>query len=196
MIITKQMEEYIKLQRTGYGGADIARCFEKDIYKDLLSVRPHLPKFCKRILDIGCGVGGIDLYLYNHFKGLTELHMLDYSRISKSVYYGYQHEGAVYNSLDLTADFLKLNGVDKKKIAVYDAENKFPSGKFDIILSILSCGFHYPVETYIEKIKAVKSGIVILDIRKNSGQIKLLQDNFESVEVIADYSKCERVLIK
>ena len=225
------MENYIRLQRTGYGNADITRCFMKDIQKDLISIRPHLPKFCNRILDIGCGIGGIDLYLYNHFKGLCQLHMLDYNKTSESVYYGYKPEGAAYNSLDFTMEFLKINGVNESQIALYNAGmNEFPSCetaadddcllchgqgeywegnfiklvkcecacnvKFDIIISLLSCGFHYPVETYLDKIKAAKSGIVILDIRKNSGGLELLKNNFSSVEVIADYEKCERVLIR
>lgn len=196
MIITKQMEQYIKLQRTGYGEADTAKCFEKDIYKDLLSIRPHLPKSCKRILDIGCGIGGIDLYLYNHYKGLCNLHLLDYSKTSEQIYYGYKQTGAAYNSLHLTRQFLEVNEVSPDDIYTHDADCGFPLDSYDLIISLLSCGFHYPVEIYLDKIKQAKAGIVILDIRKHSNQMELLKSNFASVEVVADYSKCERILIK
>ena len=196
MIITEQMKQYIALQRTGYGNADIARCYEKDIKKDYESIKNYLPETCEKILDIGCGLAGIDLFLSGHYQNQTELHLLDYNKIDKAIHYGYQKQGSIYNNLAVSAQFLKLNGVDKKKIKVHDAEQSFPCKKFDIIISLLSCGFHYPVEIYLNQIKKSKQGIVILDIRSDSGQIELLEKHFNSVEIIATYSKCERVLIK
>lgn len=196
MIITKEMEQYILLQRTGYGSADIIKCYEKDITKDYDSIKNHLPKSCGLVLDIGCGLAGIDLMIYWHYNGKTELHLLDYSKLDKSIHYGYQKNGSIYNNLDLSAQFLKINGVEKRHIGIHNADIGFPVKKYDIIISLLSCGFHYPVETYLAKIKQCKAGIVILDIRKHSGQVEVLRKNFDSMEVIAEYSKCERVLIK
>ena len=195
--ITNEMVKYIELQRTGYGAdVDIEKCYEKDIQKDYDSIKSYLPETCSRILDIGCGLAGIDLFLYNHYNGTPELRLLDYSKIDEKIHYGYQNVGSVYNNLELSAQFLKLNGVDKKKIGIHNAAVSFPYYKYDIIISLLSCGFHYPVRTYLKHILDTKSGIVILDIRKHSNQIPLLNDNFNTVQMIAEYSKCERYLLK
>jgi len=196
MKITVEMERYIKLQRTGYANSDIQRCYQKDIQKDFDSIKPHLPKELLRSLDIGCGMAGIDLMLYNHYQGKLELHLFDYTALSDSIYYGFRKEAAVYNSLTLSADFLKLNGVEKKRIGIHDASLSFPRKPYDLIISLLSCGFHYPVETYLKDIKDCLYGVLILDIRKNTGQIEVLKRNFKTVETIAEYSKCERVFVK
>lgn len=196
MIITKDMEQYIKLQRTGYGAADIASCYYKDIRKDYESIKAYLPEECNSILDIGCGIAGIDLFLYEHYNERAEINLFDYTHIDKSIYYGYHDNASVYNDLSLSVNFLELNGVKKDSINFYDAENGFFLKPYDIIISLLSCGFHYPVKTYLGQIKQCNPYITILDIRKNSGQIEMLRDNFKSVEVISTYSKCERVLIK
>lgn len=198
MIITKQAEEYIRLQRTGYGNADLVKCYEKDIQKDFDSIKKHLPIQDVRIMDVGCGIGGIDLYIYNYYISLdkkAEINLLDFSKKTE-IYYGYKERASAYNHLALSKQFLTLNGVNKKDIALHDAEKGYPHKFADVIISLLSCGFHYPIDTYLEAFKKFKAGIIILDIRKNSGQVQKLIDNFHSVQVIAEYSKCERVLIK
>lgn len=196
MIVNKSVERFIRLQRTGYGSADIARCYEKDIQKDYDSIKSHLPENCGNVLDIGCGIGGIDLLLYNHYAKNLKLNLFDFSRTDKEIYYGYKERGSIYNSLENSVQFLTENGVELSNVITHDAAVKFPDGKFDIIISLLSCGFHYPVETYLAEITKAKRGIIILDIRKNSGQIEMLEAAFGVLEIIAEYSKCERVLIK
>jgi len=197
MIITDSMHKYIELQRTGYGkNADIAKCYEGDICRTYESIKAYLPNDCSRVLDIGCGLGGIDLMVYGHYNGNVELNLFDYSKIDDKIHYGYQNIGSIYNSLELSKEFLVMNGVDEHKIRIHNAENEFPIGRFDVILSILSCGFHYPVSTYLSKVKDSLNGVAIFDIRKYSKQEDELRKNFNHVEVIAEYTKCHRTLFK
>ncbi len=197
MIITDSMHRYIALQRTGYGkNADIAKCYEGDISRTYESIKAYLPENCSRILDIGCGLGGIDLMVYNHYNGNVELNLLDYSKVDDKIHYGYQNTGSIYNSLELSREFLVMNGVDESKIRIHNAENEFPIGRFDVVLSILSCGFHYPVSTYLDKVKICLGGVAIFDIRKDTDQIEELKANFNEVKVIAEYKKCYRTMFK
>ena len=197
MIITDPMHRYIALQRTGYGkNADIAKCYEADIGRTYESIKKYLPEKCDRVLDIGCGLGGIDLMIYNHYSGNVELNLFDYSKVDDKIHYGYQNTGSIYNSLELSKEFLVMNGVDESKTKIHNAENEFPIGRFDVILSILSCGFHYPISTYIDKVKNCLDGIAIFDIRKHSKQEDELMKNFNHVEAIAEYTKCHRTLFK
>lgn len=197
MIITDSMHKYIELQRTGYGkNADIAKCYEGDIGRTYESIRDYIPNDCSRVLDIGCGLGGIDLMVYNHYNGNVEINLLDYSKVDDKIHYGYQNTGSIYNSLELSKEFLVINGVDESKIRIHNAENEFPIGRFDVILSILSCGFHYPISTYLSYVQGCLDGVAIFDIRKDTDQIEELKDNFNEVEVIAEYKKCYRTMFK
>ena len=180
MKINHEIDKYIKFQRTGV--KNISE-YGKSIHADFESIKNYLPSTCSNVLDIGCGMAGIDILLYKHFK--CNVHLVDKDGISESLHYGYQQEAAHYNLLQLTTDFLTLNGVSSGKIFTYDVNKKeFPSHKCQVIISLISCGFHYPVSTYLDQIKKLQAGIVILDIRKGTDQFQLLKDSFKTVKTI------------
>ena len=59
-------------------------------------------------------------------------------------------------------------------------------------------GFHYPIETYLEEVKkSLKpDGVLIIDVRKDSGGLEVLKKNFSVVEVIYERQKQQRILAK
>ena len=192
--MTDEMVEIMKLQRTGaVKAADPVHVFQKNLEEDFDMIAPHLPANVKNILDIGCGIGGIDLYLWRYYR--CGLSLMDKNEVEKEIKYGYRSETSAYNKLDLTREFLKMNGVDGEVYA-YEAHTgwKFPC-RFDVILSLISCGFHYPVDTYLNMISDYLHpwGVVILDVRKHSGQIETLKRQFKNVHTIKDFEKHERV---
>lgn len=198
MKTTEEMNRYIAMQRTGYNkDIDISKCYQNDISRTYENIKNFLPVNTRRILDIGCGIGGIDLMLNAHYQGDVDIHLFDYSEIDRNVYYGYNEKGSIYNSLELSRMFLEMNGVRAENIYTHDAKWVFPENDYGIIVSLLSCGFHYPISTYLADIKKclAKGGSGIFDLRKNTGQIELLKKSFSHVEIIADFPKCERVVI-
>ena len=194
--INPEIKKYIKLQRPGYGEVDFPRRYYENVLHDYNIIRMYLPETCDSVLDIGCGIGGIDIMLYNHYKEKPFLNMYDYAETSDKIYYGYWETAAVYNSLEATADFLKLNGVDRKDFETYDAHGAFIEQDYDIIISLIAMGFHFPVETYLQQIKKCNPKVVILDIRKDTNQIDLLKDNFAEVEPIMDWERGARYILK
>lgn len=126
--------------------------------------------------------------------------LLDKEGISGKIYYGYSGTGAFYNSLAVAEEFLTANTVPTTKIATYDVDTAgFPKGKvFDVILSLISWGFHYPVEVYLDEAFDALSdnGVLILDVRKDTDGKDILSRKFSSVEVILNGEKHERVLVK
>ncbi len=189
-----EIARYSRFQRTGVKNI---RQYADSVRDDYLSIRKHLPAVCTDILDIGCGMAGIGIMLTRHYHGECNLHLLDKDGVSDNLRYGYHEEASHYNSLAVTREFLILNQVNPVNIFTYDvSKNEFPAIKAQIILSLISCGFHYPVCTYLEQIREMSSGIVVLDIRKGTDQMKQLADSFRHVETIADYRKYERVLMK
>lgn len=178
----------------------IRKKFFEDIRVDFQSIKDVLPSKARNILDIGCGIAGIDFFLYQNYQNHEpNLFLLDKEGIS-DVYYGFEEEASFYNSLDLSREFLNLNGVPKDKIHTINiSEDDFPSeNNLELIISIISWGFHYPVSTYLEEVyhSLSNNGVLIMDIRKGTGGEEEIKDRFGNCEVVSEYEKHVRVLAK
>lgn len=224
--IPKGSEKYITYQRTPYQVPIIEKIFRKlgirtlynkyilphteslristirkkyylDLKNEYLNMQSVLPSDVKNILDIGCGIAGIDLFLFHHYVNeKPDLFLIDKNGI-QDVYYGFKKDAAFYNSLELTSSFLEMNRVPREKIHTIDVIHEpFPKKTtFGLVLSLLSWGFHYPVSTYMENVCNVLSpdGLLIIDIRKNTDGEAVLKRNFKHVLTISDKKKYRRL---
>jgi hypothetical protein len=130
----------------------------------------------KRIADIGAGYSFVDLMLYKEFG--CDLVLIDIET-SDDRHFGFQDAGAGYSSLSKARKFLMDNGVPSSAITTLNPQKKPVDtlGEVDLAISLISCGFHYPAETYdafFRKQVSADGGIVI-DIRKGSGALKYLK---------------------
>src|SRR3990172_4861028 len=67
----------------------IMKAYEKDIRAEYNEIKNFLPVKVNNILDIGCGVGGIDVFLYHHFIAQKpHFYCLDKSKID-TIFYGF-----------------------------------------------------------------------------------------------------------
>jgi len=175
--------------------------YNTDMWSEYISIKDQLPESAENILDIGCGIGGIDIYLYKHYKNSSNIYLIDKSAIDDNLHYGFKDQGSFYNSLLLTRTFLIENNVPEERIFVQEAnaENIIEfNQQFDLIISLISWGFHYPVETYLrtafDKLKT--NGMIIIDVRKDSNGIEELKEEFKEVNIIKEFSKHFRVMVK
>jgi SAM-dependent methyltransferase len=160
--------------------------------KDYNMIKSYLPETASNILDIGCGLGLIDIALYHHYDQSVNLCLLDKTNnINEDTHIrGFNKEYVFYNSMDSTRDTLQTNGVSDQNIITYEVNDenldKLKETKFDVIMSLLSCGWHYSIETYIDLIKNTLStdGILILDIRHNTGQLEYAKQHFDLIDVV------------
>jgi SAM-dependent methyltransferase len=150
----------------------IAAQLRQGALDDLASLEPHLPDSCESILDIGCGLAGIDLLLHRRYRGAT-VSLLDREGVSDNLYYGFQSEAAHYASLGAARSFLEANGVPSDAIRTFDADSDgYPAeSSFDLIVSLISWGFHYPLETYLADVERTLApgGTLIVDVRQDTG---------------------------
>lgn len=180
-------------------GSHIKALYSADMHAEYRTFREFLPDRCSSILDIGCGVAGIDVLLDRHYAdNSAQIHLLDRSQVERSVYYMFNDRAAFYTSLEVAKDLLVANGVSGDRIHLHEVRESNEiavSPKVDLVISLLSWGFHYPVDTYAEQVRALLSerGIVVLDIRKETGGIEALQRTFEQVTTIHDAGKYVRV---
>ena len=157
----------------------IARAFSDGLARDLESLQPYLPDRAASVLDIGCGLGGIDILLYRHYApDSPSLALLDREGVSTELFYGYEEEAAHYTSLSEARRLLEQNGVPRGAITTWNADRDgYPVGhRFDLIISLISWGFHYPLGTYLDEVRRTlaEGGTLILDVQEDSGAEKAL----------------------
>lgn len=173
--------------------------YAADINAEFDTLAPHLPASAQSILDVGCGVAGIDALLWQHYlTDSPEIYLLDRSATDASVFYGFKSRGAFYNSLEIAAEVLRANKVPPAQTHLIEAtdDNAIKlNGPIDIVVSLISWGFHYPVATYLEPAHAKlrDGGRLFLDVRKGTDGLELLRDKFSSISIIVDEAKFDRV---
>jgi SAM-dependent methyltransferase len=181
--------------------AAIQQAFDADMRSEYMTIRDHLPERPAAVLDIGCGIAGIDVLLHRHYGRPTdvEFHLLDKSHVEASVFYHFRDRAAFYNSLEHATRFLVDNGVPAERIFAHEVrdDGKIPGeGAFDLVISLISWGFHYPVGVYVEQVaqRLRPGGRLILDVRKNTDGMETLVRHLPNSSVILDTPKYARML--
>lgn len=170
----------------------IKSAIEKMIKRDYDMIENFLPSSASNILDIGCGLGLINIALGDKYKNCN-FHMLDKTQeLENEKISGFNEKYTFYNSLEATKVMLNKNGIDESNIFLYEVEeenvNILKNKKFDIILSFLSCGWHYSVLEYKELILSSLNddGLVILDIRHNTNELEKAQEFLTLVDFVVN----------
>lgn len=178
----------------------IEKLFNEDFAHEYETIRSALPDSCSAILDIGCGVGGIDVLLHRHYADSNlKYYLLDKTQVEKSIWYGFESRGAFYNSLEVARDVLTSNGIPDENIYLIPASEDCRieiAQPIDLIISLISWGFHYPVETYLGRAYELLrlGGHLILDVRNGTNGEAVIQKKFDSVRRLEVTDKYTRIL--
>ncbi|PTW51482.1 class I SAM-dependent methyltransferase [Rhodovulum kholense] len=128
-----------------------------------------------RLADIGCGSGLVDLFLHRRFGCALELIDIE---TTEARHFGFRDTGAGFADLARARAFLIANGVPEGMIAtVNPRHDDLTDLAPDAAISLLSCGYHYPVSTYAPLFRRVVAagGRLIVDIRNGSGGLAELR---------------------
>lgn len=177
----------------------VSESYDKDMNFEYSTIKNYLPKDAKNVLDIGCGVAGIDAILFTHYYKNLDVYLLDKSAVNHKVFYSFENMGAFYNSLSIAHDLLLLNGVPMEKIYTQEVtnDNKINfQNSFDLVISLISWGFHYPISTYLDQVysKMQTGGVLIVDVRKETDGEDIIRKKFGTLSVILDEKKYRRIL--
>jgi len=180
---------------------NIKQCFIANMLDEYEDIKSWLPGNCSAILDIGCGCGGIDVLLYRHYKcnRSIDFYLLDKTCIDREIHYDFKESGAFYNSFDITQQLLCQNGIAMENMHFLEVTPDYrinTSVEIDLVISLFSWGFHYPVSTYINQVYDLlrQGGHAMIDIRRNSDGKKELEQKFAKVQIISETRKRIRVL--
>jgi len=165
----------------------------RDAQAEWSMIHDLLPAAGTSICDIGCGHAMIDLAAFRERSDL-QISLIDIER-TEARHHGFNSTGAGYGSLDSAKAFLVRNGVQPSRIDLCNpTRDPLPEGPFDMIISIISAGFHYPISEYVPfALRTLKSGApLVFDMRVNTDQMSSLAE-FSSVRVLHRTKTCERV---
>lgn len=146
--------------------AELADIFDK--------IAPQIERVApRRLADIGCGQAFIDLLIHRRFG--CDLVLIDIED-SPDLHFGFADEGAGYADLSNARAFLVANGVPDSAITTINPrkEDLGDVGTVDMAISLLSCGFHYPVKTYAGFFRNQVDKAILLDCRNGHGGPKAL----------------------
>ncbi len=199
----EDVRETLLLQRTEYQRSPnmsaVSEAFYADLAAEFAELAPHLPNDAATIVDIGGGLGGIDIFLLDRYRASnSHLYLLDRDAISDEVKYFFEAEPSAYNRFAATRRFLNDNGISDARFTLVDMDrDPFPAAlRADLVISLLAWGYHFPVQTYLDAVLDIlpSGGCLVVDLRKGTDGIATLMKAFSDVVLIRETFRQVRVV--
>ena len=170
-----------------YQNKDILKATKDLFQKEINTIKNFLPNEVENIMDVGCGLGIINIFLDKIYSNAVNFYLLDKNRIDNKIKYGFSSDYESYNDLNETKKILLDNGIKSNRINIYDVDqNIVIRSKIDLVISLKSMGYHYPFENYAQlfKICCDKDTTFIFDIATSQYQYDHFKKYFEEVQII------------
>ena len=154
---------------------------------EINTFKDFLPKTCDNIMDIGCGLGIINILLNKFYNNKTSFYLLDKNRIDKKIKYGFSSNYESYNDLNETKRILLENNISESSLFLFDVEKDIQiDSKIDLVISLKSMGYHYPFETYLELFKKIsnQNTTFIFDVSEGYYNYDTFKKYFENTSII------------
>ena len=146
---------------------DTARVDAKMIADTCLQHKLNVESF----VSIGCGNGLVEYFLAKYLDP-SIIYLIDIEETPGKYHHGISDTGSGYSSLSQTVSFLSSNLSPRTIfVPINPSIQSLPSLRADLILSLISAGFHYPITSYREFIlNSLNSpGLLSFDQRLNAG---------------------------
>ncbi len=146
--------------------AEFVKLTFAEITAEFEELRPHIAALAPAsAVSIGPGLGFFEILMYNTSR--PNLLLIDIEQ-SAEHQHGYAQSGSGYSSLASCRNFLIGNSAEPAHITCCNPRKEpLPEAGFDIVVSLLSMGFHYPCDEYVAFItKGLRQGgLMIIDKR-------------------------------
>lgn len=175
------------------------QAYEQDLRDTFEMIRPDLPGVCQSMLDVGSGLGGIDVLIRRYYEqhgGAPYVHLLDGVDDLPVM----TLHAKTFNNMRIARNFQVKNGLSPLKMRGYGPDVTYFDSPFDLIVSFGSWCFHYPPMAYLAPI--VASGChpgttLILDVRRGRPDyMRELAKGLDLVATIATRDKWLRCVFK
>lgn len=196
-IIEPSHWNYLKIQHGSVASeenlADFAKwqaAYEASLQNLFNNIEPYLPKECGSILDIGAGLGGVDILLGRHFGGVT-VGLLDGIDCPP-----YTHASNIpFSNAAVAKDFHLKNG--SQFVNTYWPAPP-PAEHFDLIVSFAAYAFHIAPFEYMKMLmNCVRPHtVLIFDVRKKKEWLAELVTAFGKPQVALNAEKFVRCVFR
>jgi SAM-dependent methyltransferase len=177
--------------------------YRQAIDRDYRLIAPYLPPkpdgHAIKILDIGSGLGGIDVMLSRHYGGAAQVILMDGADDPPVM----ELHRKTFNDMRVAERFHRANGA--APIGWIDANgDRLPAvgagaWPFDLVLSLGSWCFHYEPAIYLDQVKEaiVAGAVLILDVRKQrpSWAAQLIS-TFRLLAIVHVSDKIDRMVLR
>lgn len=171
------------------------------IYKDYVLLKDHLPATVNKVLNIGCGFGGLDVLLHGHYERAGDIvyHLLERDTLRWDEFTEHDpDDDRVIRPLETAVSYLACNGIGADQVVAVasDHAEALAGKRFDLILSLRCWPYLVPFETYLDLVKTTLApgGVMIVDVSKAHGGASALREHFADVRVIVDLGYREQCL--
>ena len=178
LIFTNIFVNYFQIQ-------DIEKRTEELFRREIEAIKDYLPKNVENIMDIGCGLGIINIYLNQIYNNQPNFFLLDKNRIDKEIKYGFSSEYESYNDLNQTKNLLLNNNINSLHTIDVEKDIKIEN-KIDLVISLKSMGYHYPIDQYLRLFRTCcdDDTCFIFDVSEGYYNASLLKKYFDVVDII------------
>ena len=178
LIFTNIFVNYFQIQ-------DIEKRTEELFRREIEAIKDYLPKNVENIMDIGCGLGIINIYLNQIYNNQPNFFLLDKNRIDKEIKYGFSSEYESYNDLNQTKNLLLNNNINSLHTIDVEKDIKIEN-KIDLVISLKSMGYHYPIDQYLKLFSTCcdDNTCFIFDVSEGYYNASLLKKYFDVVDII------------
>jgi len=196
--VSQRSFDYLAQQRgdlaryLGNGGDHWIEAYNASVRKLFEQIQERAP-FPRRVLDVGSGLGGIDVLLIRHFR--SRVMMVDGEFGGPRA----RRHDEPFCSRSAVEAFMADNDVEQDDYEYCPPEEIADAGPFDLVMSLRSWCFHYSPEAYLEYVERnTRTGaIMILDVRVGKFQwSSSIRSKFDQIEHLERGAKCNRTLFR
>ena len=155
--------------------------------KELETFEKYLPSNVENIMDIGCGLGVLNIFINQKYQNNPNFYLLDKNTVDNKIKYGFSKDYESYNDLNETKNILLKNGLSKEQIYIKNVDQEIMiDNKINLVISLKSMGFHYPIENYINLIKKTCSTetTFIFDVFEEKYSLNDVKKYFNEAKII------------
>lgn len=198
--------EYLRIQKGSldeyaHDFPDWHRRYQDTLRETFDQVAPWLPEQCANMLDVGSGLGGIDVLLARHYHAHAQDPVVSLLDGIDDPPVMVLHR-RTFNSMRVARDFQTKNGLNPQRFASYDADPHADDfeAQFDLVVSFGSWCFHYPPSLYLKQVyrACVRGGTILcIDVRRHKLEwMRQLEQVFDLVTMVHLKTKWSRCVFR
>lgn len=177
-----------------------AGAYRVSLLEDFGIIKPELPLTCYKFLDVGSGLGGLDIVVwryYTHGRGGTEAWLLDGKDDKVEDIPEHPDHDETFSNEAVARDFWLTN---QAVLSGYvDAANPIIPVEvtFDLVLSTRSWGFHFEPNRYLDLVMehVHRDTVIILDMRRDRPKwIHQLERYLKALRILREGPKYSRIV--